>query len=49
MRTDTCPEHGERRVVRETATPGPDPYAVHVLDCGHRVACFGPHEPNVIL
>lgn len=47
--TDNCPQHGGQWVLRFSATPGNDPYAVSHLECGHRVACFGPGEGNVIL
>lgn len=46
---DDCPEDGEQVVIGESSTGGADPYAVNRLSCGHRVACFGPGEPNVIL
>jgi hypothetical protein len=46
---DACPIHGAQRVVRYSSTRGADPYAVNELACGHRVACFGPGEANVIL
>lgn len=47
--TDTCPHHGVQKVTGESTTKGHDPYAVYHLECGHRVACFGPGEGNVIL
>ena len=46
--TDTCPEHGEQAVTSYSSTPGPDPYGVQHLACGHRVVCYGPGEENYI-
>lgn len=45
----TCPEHGWQDVVGYESTGGPDPYAIDRLACGHRVMCYGPGEPNVIV
>jgi hypothetical protein len=49
---EECPVHGEVPIdplARPAATKGPDPYSITTLICGHRVACFGPHEGNVIV
>jgi hypothetical protein len=47
---DDCPVHGEQLVHdRADATPGPDPYTIVKLACGHRVICLGPGESNMII
>jgi hypothetical protein len=47
--TDECPEHGTQPITGYSQTPGPDPYAINILACGHRVLCMGPGEPNTIV